>query len=455
MNVTLGKLSLRITNIKFLLSVVAMLLLTTSISSAQPTTLINESFSSCTNMEKIKGGTFNCSNGKYVLTGAATTAPLGNIGLHKTSITGNYTVTADLTATSSTGAWDDSAVIFAYIDANNYYFVALNESDNTTTNGIFKVTNGTAKELANLNTKFSAGTAHTISVTVLNGKITVTKGTSTVGSVTISGSMSGRVGVGAYNNNASFDNLKVTTGTFTPVSAAFIGQSLMHRPGGAGSQILGKNLFYYFLEWGKGDPNTNTSEAHWTISGAGLQEHMNNADTDALIAKGLDYFVMGEGTRHIWTRGTTEQNARILGDKARQAGSVPVLYIPPPQKPGTCTGTVSQGLLACNPSEVMKAYMQVASNLGIQYVPVAYAIGEMTRISGASAVYEDDVHINAPAQFLAGCVTWATLTQTPADQIDYKGNTDGITSSQKSTLIGICKDTITRYPSNAQLLSRN
>jgi hypothetical protein len=132
-----------------------------------------------------------------------------------------------------------------------------------------------------------------------------------------------------------------------------------------------------------------------------------------------------------------------------------VLYIPYAHKPGTCSGTVSQGVLACDPVAVMRDYMKVASNLNIQYVPVAYAIGEMTRIYGASAVYEDDVHINSRAQFLAGCVTWATLTQTPSDQIDYKGNTEGITSSQKSTLIGICKDTIQRYPPNPQLLSRN
>jgi hypothetical protein len=109
----------------------------------------------------------------------------------------------------------------------------------------------------------------------------------------------------------------------------------------------------------------------------------------------------------------------------------------------------------CTAQGMMDGYIRVANNLNIAFIPVAYATGEAVKAFGENGVYTDDVHINSSTQFLNGCVTWATLTRTPADQINYYGNLDGISSSRKDTLIRICRDTIRRYPPNSSLLKGN
>jgi hypothetical protein len=432
------------------------------------TTIIDETFaSSASNFTEVRGGTWSVTSEQYRLTSASTSCngPLCNISVHNTEVTTDFTLTVKGSAVSSTSSWDDFAVIFSYKDVNNYSYASFNESNDAATNGIFKVVNGTSSQLVDFSgTTAPSSTLYTIEISRAGNQISVKKNGVSIGSATDTSFGEGKVGVGAFNNSASFDDLKVIASKGTPpqsptpspsptsrpvnVSAAFIGQSILHKPGTAGTHIDGKNLFYYFLEWGKGS-NADTTQAHYTISGAGLFNHMNNDRTNSLINRGLDYFVMCEGPKYLWERSDTERNARTLGDKARKAGSIPVIYIAYSHKPSSCSRPY------CTAQGMMDGYMRVAKNLNMAFIPVAYATGEAVKAFGEGGVYTDDVHINSATQFLNGCVTWATLTQTPADQINYFGNLDGISSSRRDTLIRICKDTIRKYPPNSSLLKRN
>jgi hypothetical protein len=418
----------------------------------------------------VRGGTWAVSNGQYKLTDAATscTGPLCNISVHNTVVNTDFTLTVTGSAVASPNGWDDFAAIFAYQDVNNYCYASFNESNDQNTNGIFKVINGTRSQVADFNViTIPSNTLHSIQIDKVGNQIRVTRNGQLFATATDTSFGSGKIGVGTFNNNATFDDLKVVQSKGTPppatptptpstsptprpvnISAAFIGQSILHKPGTAGTHIDGKNLFYYFLEWGKGS-NADTAQAHYTISGAGLYSHMNNSRTDSLIQRGLDYFVMCEGPKYLWERSDTERNARTLADKARRAGSIPVLYIAYSHKPSSCNRPY------CTAQGMMDGYIRVANNLNIAFIPVAYATGEAVKAFGENGVYTDDVHINSSTQFLNGCVTWATLTRTPADQINYYGNLDGISSSRKDTLIRICRDTIRRYPPNSSLLKGN
>jgi hypothetical protein len=176
-------------------------------------TLIDENCSSLSNFTSIRGGIWGVnSNGQCTLTGAATsgTGPLYNILTHNTSISGDYTITVEGAAPQTTNTWDDFAIVFNYKDVNNYYFVVFNESNNSTTNGIFKVSNGTVTEIKDFsNTTAASSSLYQIKIVRAGSSIKVYRGTTLMGTVTDSTFTSGKVGFGAFNNNATFDSLKV------------------------------------------------------------------------------------------------------------------------------------------------------------------------------------------------------------------------------------------------------
>jgi hypothetical protein len=225
------------------------------------------------------------------------------------------------------------------------------------------------------------------------------------------------------------------------ITVALIGQSILHQPGSAGTGSTGKNVFYYLEQWG----NKHIEEFHYTISGAGLQEHFRNSRTTSLINKGYDYFLMCEGTKYYWTRKRTESDAADLGGRARKAGSIPVIYIPYAHN-----GRSSEPYFSTE--EVMKAYMGVAAKLQMPFIPVAHAIGEAVKAFGASKIYNDEVHLNSDGQFLAGCVTAATLLQTPPASINYKGDTAGL-KLDRTKMLEICRQTIEKYHPDSRLLT--
>jgi hypothetical protein len=177
------------------------------------TTLINEDCSSLANFTKVSGGTWGVnSSGQCTLTAAATCAsPLCNILTHNTSVSGDFTLTAEGAAAASSNAWDDFAIVFGYVDASNYYYASFNEGDDAGTNGIFRVQAGAKTQIVDFGSNVTAPgtTLHAIKIVKTGTTINVYKGSALIGTLSSASIGSGKVGFGAYNNNASFDNLKI------------------------------------------------------------------------------------------------------------------------------------------------------------------------------------------------------------------------------------------------------
>jgi hypothetical protein len=178
-------------------------------------TLINETFPDRASVSDFTtaGGSWSVTSGQYRLTNAARdcSGPLCNRAIHNTNVTGNFTLTAQVGAVSTSGTWDDAVVIFGYKDANNYYFASFNESNDAGTNGIFKVVNGTKTQIADFSATTNSGTTlRSIKIERVGNSIKVSRDGQSLGSANDSTYTSGKVGFGTYNNSATFDNLKVT-----------------------------------------------------------------------------------------------------------------------------------------------------------------------------------------------------------------------------------------------------
>jgi hypothetical protein len=176
--------------------------------------LIDENCSTVSNFTTVSGGTWGSTNGQCALTAAATscTGPLCNILTHNTNVSGDFTLTANASAVASSSIWDDVAIVFNYQDANNYYYAIFNESDDANTNALFKVQGGTVTQLADFGTTVTAPgtTLHSIRIERAGGNIQVYRGSISIGTASDSTFTSGKVGFASFNNNATFDNLKVT-----------------------------------------------------------------------------------------------------------------------------------------------------------------------------------------------------------------------------------------------------
>ncbi|MUL38255.1 polysaccharide lyase [Gloeocapsopsis dulcis] len=175
--------------------------------------LISESFSSSSsNFTVESGGAWSVLNGKYELQDSDRSVPQvanRNISIHNKSVSGNFTLTADASATATSSRWDDFSIIFNYQDRNNYYYASFNESDDDKTHGIFKVVAGVATQIANFDSFITGGTTYNIKVERTGNTIGLYRNGSlqaTVQDITFN---SGKVGFGSFNNSATFDNLKV------------------------------------------------------------------------------------------------------------------------------------------------------------------------------------------------------------------------------------------------------
>ncbi|WP_438479251.1 hypothetical protein [Oleiharenicola lentus] len=191
--------------------------------SASAATVINETFatSPAANFTVVSGGTWAVSSGRYVLTAPANSTILGNLSRHNTSVAGDFTLTTTVRTTGTAALWDDTAVVFNYSNASNYYFVSLNEQNDGATNGIFKVQAGVQTELADFAALSTANTDYTIEIVRAGSSITVKRNGTTLGTATDSSFTSGYVGYGSKNDGGQFDNLLVNTpsGDTTPPTA--------------------------------------------------------------------------------------------------------------------------------------------------------------------------------------------------------------------------------------------
>ncbi len=178
---------------------------------------ISEDFSNGASAFTPSGGSWSVSGGRYLLSTSAlapasVSAGLSNKSVHSATVSGDFTLTADVQATQSASPWDDAAIIFGYQDANNYYIVLANESNDQHTHGLFRVQNDIKTELADLGAPIAPGqdqrvkiTRHGQSIQVyLNDQLRASANDNTYGA--------GKAGFGSWDNTASFDNLRVVAG---------------------------------------------------------------------------------------------------------------------------------------------------------------------------------------------------------------------------------------------------
>ncbi len=175
--------------------------------------IIAETFSSAnSNWTAVMGGTWTVTGGQLELTSPGNAIPNGNLYINNTTLTGNFELRVNGRATdSSTSAWEDFSVVFNYINPSNYYFASFNVSNDTATNGLFRVVNGVVTELADFSTTITSNTFYPITVRRVGSQLTVLRGTTTVATLSVSGQPTGLVkfGVGSRNDPCSFDDFYV------------------------------------------------------------------------------------------------------------------------------------------------------------------------------------------------------------------------------------------------------
>lgn len=177
-----------------------------------PTPVIDEDFASAGDFTVVLGGTWSTTGGRYVLSSPADSNEigiLGNISVHDTTLSGDYTASTTVQIDGTTSSWDDIAFVFGYQDVNNYYYVSLNESNDDYTKGLFKVVSGTPTQLADISTSISSNTDYDIEVTRSGSSIVVELDSTQVASVTDSTFSGGKVGYGSKNDAGEFDDLLV------------------------------------------------------------------------------------------------------------------------------------------------------------------------------------------------------------------------------------------------------
>lgn len=183
----------------------------------RPVPVISESFSSSAgNFTKVAGGTWSVANGRYVLSApASTSAANSNLSVHNTRLTGDFILRASGSTTSTSSSWNDFSIVFGYQDNSNYYYASFNESNDSATNGIFKVAGGTRTQMVNISNTITAGTLYPIRVERQGAAIRVYRSGNLAAQVNDSTFPTGKVGFGSKNDGATFDDLNVT-GTAMP-----------------------------------------------------------------------------------------------------------------------------------------------------------------------------------------------------------------------------------------------
>ncbi len=192
--------------------------------SAFGATVINETFatSPAANFTVVSGGTWAVSSGKYVLSSPASgSTGNGNLSIHNTAVSGDYTLTVDASVTATSALWNDFSVIFGYQNSTNYYYFSSNENNDAGTSGLFKVASGTVTQLADTTTLITGGTTYAVKIVKNGSTYQAYRNNVLLATATDSTWASGKVGFGTLNDGASYDNLLVNTvgGDTTPPTA--------------------------------------------------------------------------------------------------------------------------------------------------------------------------------------------------------------------------------------------
>ena len=178
------------------------------------TATVCEDFSAGAARFTTTGGAWGISGGRYTLTGPATSGiGVFNRAIHSATIAGDFTMRASFRPTAASSTYNDVAMIFAYANPTNYWFVSLAENNSTGNHGVFRVANGVMTQVVDLpsTARLVDGTAYDLRLQRTGDLLRVFRNNVQIGSTTQAGlPASGRIGVGSINDPASFDDLVVT-----------------------------------------------------------------------------------------------------------------------------------------------------------------------------------------------------------------------------------------------------
>ncbi|WP_170154599.1 CBM96 family carbohydrate-binding protein [Mangrovibacterium diazotrophicum] len=185
--------------------------------------LIDENFTAdIGDFTLVSGGEWNFVDGEFVLTapGNNSAGLLGNLAIHNTVIEGDFELSTLLKITGTSSAWNDAAVVFNYQDEQNFYYIALNESNDGNTMGIFKVVDNVPTELYDLALSVEADTWYELKVIRIGSSITVFLEDEQIAFLNDDSFQGGQVGYGSKNDGASFDDLLVAARSLNSLSPA-------------------------------------------------------------------------------------------------------------------------------------------------------------------------------------------------------------------------------------------
>lgn len=162
-------------------------------------------------LRPIRGGDWSTSDGALRLQRCdiRATQGNGNIAVLEIQVPPAYQLETRASVLPTDDTWDDFSVIFDYADERNYGYVSLNESNDAITSGIFRVTNGLPRELADI-APLPPGQPRLVSVLrASDGAIIVqVDGLEAARAAAIDVPI-GLVGFGSRNNDAVFDDVTV------------------------------------------------------------------------------------------------------------------------------------------------------------------------------------------------------------------------------------------------------
>jgi hypothetical protein len=199
----------------------------------------SENFSSGAGDFNVVDGTWAAAGGVFEVTAnnAAATTHLSNRALHGTAVTGDFVLTVDALAEAAEAPWANFAVIFGYQDALNYYFFSSNQSNDVATSGIFRVVDGVSTEMADVAAAITPGVTYQLRLERSGSEIRAYRDGTLVASANDATFMSGLVGLGSRQFQASFDNFAVSGTAAAPPASAPAAPSGLTAVAGSSSRV--------------------------------------------------------------------------------------------------------------------------------------------------------------------------------------------------------------------------
>jgi parallel beta-helix repeat protein len=119
--------------------------------------------------------------------------------------------------TNTNGTASNSSLVFAYTDAQNYYYANFATTTGTGLSGVYRVSSGVRSTISTFGSQYyvNAGQQYEFELRYSSNAVKVYLGTTMVYKVTNVTANGTKVGVATVNGNASFDNTYHLTGTTT------------------------------------------------------------------------------------------------------------------------------------------------------------------------------------------------------------------------------------------------